>query len=1683
MKMTKRFRKKMHGCIHTNKGFTLVELIVVLILMSILLSVGIFGVLGWIDWAEFNKANEAAEDIFYAAQNQLTELDSSDAMDRKVNSVLQNNGVYIDKYVLAQGTTVSGGIIKDDFSSIKNTRGKEYEWSSIWLDKNRDKEIRTLIRIVADAGEYSKYANDPSTYNGDAGTKLLFDLIASYISDKSVLDGAIALEFSPEAGQVFSVCYSDKQKSFDPEKKDKDGYLDISDRTLAVRESNMLGYYAVDTMTSKIKGRSRIADGYMFEIENGNALIMSVSSSDSLISDFSGANLKFSIQGSSLYNDDYAEIMSFSISKEKIESIKYDGIRSISEAMDHPVEVEVELGRGIYSSKTQEFRLPVWIDTLGKISIALDATDIQAQSITYADTMELLGSDTDAVNAAKTAFRNTFSFYRFGMPDVRFIRASVEITGSQTGSTEAGRKVINPDDFKKYGESDIYGEAVTFANYSDGDNDNTYGIENGRHLYNIRFESDYSDAMRAKNLIDTGFTREFILKADIDWKKDFLGGDDGTDYLFNSYMTTEASGIDLIADQSVPEFAYLDRSEDENKTVYPVADTRRFPFPGFRILSYGDIFTQSADLSVIAKGDTSAADISYYKISGLDISFAANCIYGVYGKTAQGVFIGDDAVPGTEQIKYNSLNGTGKEGSMPLGLFAENFGTISNIELDDIEVRGVEGYPVNDPASFLFTCKVGGFVGENFGTLSSLLIDVAVDKPQSYIRGRSDVGGIVGHQYYMTKASDGSDTVTVTDQEPYADAMVTLAYCVNNANVTGIGYVGGVIGRIYPSGGTAGGNQKKGKESFDTTFTKNGSKVYYSDNYIEPVSITSSEVSEYSVNEIKKYTIDTCVNHGDISMDPYFAENDIDNNTYRRGYYFGGITGAALNTYNYNYDKDNHYYKHNTAATRIAVISNCTSYTLYSEAELDDILLPGTDEDKINEAKRRMKACFVGGIVGGIRYGYIDYCSTTPDMVGASEASSGNEYSFVFGDRYVGGVAGYCMETDFLGGAEYTSTELAKITKNTSGYRDDYSIINGTSAVGNYAVGGITGSFGRPETNNKSRNPNLDNGYVEAYADVLESMYGKYVVDNNTYTGDRNFPANCGQITKTKDGKIYFEITGLLNTAVVLGGSYTSQVNLENTSNSGIYYGVGGVAGLLAAVIRNADSIQTEDMKNLNIKYIFGEKPESVQTALDELSVDDLQEKVDSSDFTTDGVGGIVGLALGTGDINVSDGTKKYNSYIDSIIFGRNRVGGGVGDTTACRGSQSRIANFYPIKATSSSSGMYVMGKDCVGGVIGAFGKSADTLADASLSRKDDYDGGWITSGYHVIGNRAVGGFIGEFCETNNNKMIYIRIGEIGGNSDKVYVKGSMYVGGLVGLQESYPTSNSISKPDEYYGYDMYLRNVEIEADCFGGCVFGALFTKNGYAPIDKLIYYSGTVNDNSRNNPINQIHMDCDICGGCITGLYAFNGSSEMLKKDTQWTNVNNYVPDGQGTEDKPYLSKNGLYKNSTIKALTYLSEDERNEEEYLKYVNRLKTIFNGKTDNRITMELFNLSEKWQAGGDNNLCHVVTNLYAGGLFGFTADTVNVTVNGYRNRARLVTKLAILSKEMGNNDNAYYSYLGAVTGKVPKGMILNYCRNTSARKENNDYNGGDYHTKGNGNNYYSPKATYVGLMVTMSMKI
>ena len=146
-----------------NAGFTLVELVVVLALMAILLGVMIFGGLGWQDWMQFRHENSVAEELFFAAQNQLVELDSSGAMERTVQRPIQTNGIYDSEYVLASHSGKAGDNANEgDLTSIILPNGSEEDkcsWNGLWADSAESgsaiglnvnkKDARTIIKLKA----------------------------------------------------------------------------------------------------------------------------------------------------------------------------------------------------------------------------------------------------------------------------------------------------------------------------------------------------------------------------------------------------------------------------------------------------------------------------------------------------------------------------------------------------------------------------------------------------------------------------------------------------------------------------------------------------------------------------------------------------------------------------------------------------------------------------------------------------------------------------------------------------------------------------------------------------------------------------------------------------------------------------------------------------------------------------------------------------------------------------------------------------------------------------------------------------------------------------------------------------------------------------------------------------------------------------------------------------------------------------------------------------------------------------------------------------------------------------------------------------------------------------------------------------------------------------------------------
>ena len=717
----------------SNRGFTLVEMIVTMMLLSILLTISVMGLLAWQDWSDFNQANEYAETMFLSAQNQLSEYNA--------------NGTLGD--FAKQTKSLNPEIVNLD--SIYYEEGKAYTEDSVWVTKDKG----TLVSVRADKGDYSRYAAGEATKSPTA--PIVYQLLESYLYDTSILNDAICVEFSLEDGQVFSVLYcgkadGDDEESFVYSGSDDNlrGQVNISSRYESYRKDRMLGYYGVDTL-SKALTTEKAKPKIKVELHNEDTLNLTIRPENmvnaaqklnyevtvyDLDPDFCDSEnkangvpvLKFTLRGSDIKNE--------AAVKNMISSNRYNDVPTYSFTR------YMKQDGAWVTQDIGEFPVLSWIESDGTIRVILDAADLQATAKSYASNLHTL-KDADKAEQIKNSnfkFKTTYSFHRFGL-DATYIKCSVKASGTQYAAS------VETDSNNSYvyfaDENHNTDEEKEVVNYN-------YSIANARHLYNMRYITDLTantkgitDELRLSNAHygqketdrDKKIACHFQLTKDIDWAK-FV--EDG------QYFDTKGNGIKVSGD---------DISDEESKALASA-------FVSMRQLRAEDSLDGGKDDA----GDP-------HTIRNLTISQAANVLGWVYAD------VSDESNSGEQ----NTTGGNNDDTKKPVGLVATNYGTIQKLKLEAVQVTSPGDY-------------VGTFAGitvcgtDADGTATGVLKNLEVvcknpnDENASYVKGSSYVGGIVG-KLEGTEA-DGKAI------------NVEWSKLVNAAKVTGKAYVGGIVGEL-----------------------------------------------------------------------------------------------------------------------------------------------------------------------------------------------------------------------------------------------------------------------------------------------------------------------------------------------------------------------------------------------------------------------------------------------------------------------------------------------------------------------------------------------------------------------------------------------------------------------------------------------------------------------------------------------------------------------------------------------------------------------------------------------------------------------------------------------------------------------------------------------------------------------
>lgn len=704
----------------SNRGFTLVEMIVTMMLLSILLTISVMGLMAWQDWSDFNQANEYAETMFLAAQNQLSEYNA--------------NGTLED--FAKQTKNFSPAEVKLD--SIYYEEGQAYSDDSVWVTVNKG----TLVSARANKGDYSLYAAGKDTTSPTA--PIVYQLLQGYLYDTSILNDAICVEFSLEDGQVFSVLYSSKSNSeeqevfvYDNKNMSLRGTVNIATRYDSYRKDRMIGYYGVDTLSTALKGTKEKPSIDEVKLNNEDTLNLSfkVSKPANAAQKMNYDITVYDVDSDFCTSENMADgvpVMKFTLNGAKIKN--YANRQAQNCVITRYVKDETT--NNWSTQELGEFPVLSWSDTDGTIRVVLDAADFQATSASYALNLSTLRdtSKADKVANANFKFKSTYTFHRFGL-DANKIKCSIKGYGAAYDTTTERQSNQSYVYFAE--ENNNTDAAKKVVNYN-------YSIANARHLYNMRYVTDITanteksvDELRLSSAHYEQDTKKtlachFQLSEDIDWTKFVASG---------AFYNTNGNDINLNDEtESLAEsFISMKQLRAEDSLDGKNTDGESYAIKGLTMSQAGNALCM-----LYTDTDTGKAD-DEKKPVGL---FATN--YGTIGNlkldevqiTSPGDYVGSFA-----GITVYGKNLTG-----------ETAGILENLEVvnDDVDA---------ETASFV---KGKSYVGGITGTLiadSDSVVSAVTWKELSNaakVTGLSYVGGVVGE---LRTEKNRSTAITLEDCE------------------------------------------------------------------------------------------------------------------------------------------------------------------------------------------------------------------------------------------------------------------------------------------------------------------------------------------------------------------------------------------------------------------------------------------------------------------------------------------------------------------------------------------------------------------------------------------------------------------------------------------------------------------------------------------------------------------------------------------------------------------------------------------------------------------------------------------------------------------------------------------------------------------------------------------------------
>lgn len=234
---------------NNKKGFTLVELMVVLAITAILAVLVGGGLIAYTRLARFEKNEANARTLFQTAQISLTRMETAGELDAFRQQVMEE-GSTGDHF--QNDVTVTGA---DGKTLVSRTK----------TELNQNVAALYYDRTGAAAGNHNA---------------LVKELLGDYIYDASLLNASICVEIDVQSGQVYSVFYDTKS---DKLRFNQDGATNIYDRSYDHRRNDTLvGYYSAEDRVNVVQLVQTKLKVKNSRLTNGETLTLSWSGNSSL---------------------------------------------------------------------------------------------------------------------------------------------------------------------------------------------------------------------------------------------------------------------------------------------------------------------------------------------------------------------------------------------------------------------------------------------------------------------------------------------------------------------------------------------------------------------------------------------------------------------------------------------------------------------------------------------------------------------------------------------------------------------------------------------------------------------------------------------------------------------------------------------------------------------------------------------------------------------------------------------------------------------------------------------------------------------------------------------------------------------------------------------------------------------------------------------------------------------------------------------------------------------------------------------------------------------------------------------------------------------------------------------------------------------------------------------------------